>query len=182
MQSCFNYVNLLEAESLGNGNNMLQLEGEFDYIPSSTDNDGYWGSIEFLYARGITDKYDLGLYVNTNASIGLHNKYNVLDTDLNDLAIGLDAKFIVLSPLNTWELFPTLYYSRNLGKMKLIVNPTVKIGNDFSTEGNVYAAPSMTIGLKSNAIPLSIGYTATYIPLEFQSLFHGLGLSYTLEF
>lgn len=182
LQSCFNYVNLMEAESLGKGNNSIQIEGEADIVPTA-DAIGGWGSVELLYSRGITNNYDAGLYLNTNSAIGLYNKYQISNQETTQISIGLDAKILLLSDGNAWEVLPTFYYTKQLNSVKLIVNPAVKIATDFSAiQQRVYVSPTITTGIQLKNIPLSLGYTLSYVPLDFNNIFHGIGVSYLLKF
>ncbi len=184
LQSCFNYLNLNEAASLGKGFNSIQAEVEGDFFIEQGMSGG-WASVEVLYARGITDDLDLGINLNTNGSIGLHSKYQFLDGQ-SKLSVGLDAKYLIISE-NVWETIPTVYYSHQFGKIKLLVNPAVKVGNSFNNQ--VYAAPTLSTGIQFGSLPLTLGYVITHVPeLSLQNgnengtIFHGFGINYNFKF
>lgn len=178
--SCFNYVNLTEAESLGKGNNTIQFEGEADVIIEDV---GLWGSIEVLYARGMTENYDFGITFNTNTSIGIHNKFQFYNTEKIDLAAGLDAKFLLLSE-DAWEILPTFYYTHNFNKIKFLANPTFRVANNLSSGSRVRTifTPTITVGLQYGDLPLRIGYMIGKSPIDDVNIVQGLGLSYNLNF
>lgn len=179
-QSCFNYVNLVEAEAHGKGEHSIMIEGEGNVVVSPGDGFGGWVSAEALYARGMTDDYDLGFYVNTNRMIGIHNKYQIINKEGSHLSAGIDIKYLLFSPV--FEFSPTLYYSRQIGKTKLLANPSLRIATGYAAEG-VLLSPNVTIGAQFGEKPFRIGYNLgsnPYGPIG-EGAVHTLGLVYVFN-
>jgi len=179
LQSCFNYINLNEAQALGKGNSSVQFEAEGDFNFPSGDDIGGWGSLEGLYTYGATQKYDVGIILNTNTAIGIHNKYQLLDTEKNDVALGLDFK-VIASSLESWELLPVLYYTRQIDKTKLFINPSVRYGYAFAETRKVFT-PNITIGAQFGENPFRIGYNLSKSQFEQISVLHSIGITYNLN-
>jgi hypothetical protein len=184
MQSCFNYINLNEAQSLGKGNNSVQVEVELDAFLDDQQELGAWGSFEILYTRGITEQYDLGVYLNSNTGIGIYNKYQIYDTEKTDISIGLDAKVLMLSE-EAWEVFPNVYFTQHVGKFRILANPSLRFANDFvgnSSRNNIVFTPSITTGIQYGDIPFRFGIMVGKSPYENVDILSAVGLSYNIHF
>lgn len=179
-QSCFNYVNLIDAEAHGKGAHSIMIEGEGNVVVSPGDGIGGWASAEALYTRGMTDDYDLGFYVNSNRMIGLHNKYQLINKEQTDFSVGIDIKYLLFSPV--FEFSPTLYYSHQIGKTRILANPSLRIATGYNAEG-VLLSPNITIGAQFGEKPFRLGYNLgsnPYGPIG-EGAVHTVGLVYVFH-
>lgn len=178
LQSCFNYLNLSDAESLGKGNNSLEIEAETSFYKIEDTRDLKMFSAELKYARGLTDRFDLGVYVNTNKTLGLHSKYQLYDSKKFDMSIGMDAKMLYSTKIA--QFTPTLYLTKRFKYVNIVINPAFYARFNEIAETSYFPSFSAGIGLES--IPLTIGYSFKPFTNAEPYEFHGFGLNYRHEF
>ena len=163
--------------------NRIAAEAVIDGIVTENSALGLWGSVELLYARGLTEKLDAGVYLNTNSSIGIHNKFQLFKSDSYDMAVGIDAKTLLLSPANGWEVIPTFYYTKKYNDFDLILNPSLKFGPDFSGQlGSNFLAPTLNSGIKFKSYPFRVGLSFSYLNITNNTFFVSLGGAYHFDF
>ena len=177
LHSCANYINLTEAQALGKGEVMMQIEAQLD-VPKVLEIKETRASFEVLTKRGITNSLDLGFYMNSFGDIGLHSKYQLLDQAENDLSAGLDFKF-PLTYISGIYFHPTIYYTRAVGKNKLLINPSLEIDPNYPSKSYRYT-PNINIGLIISDSPIRVGYNLRSTKIVKTEFTHNFGIVFDI--
>lgn len=180
--SCYSTGRLIEAQSLEEGEQLMQIKTEASVLDRGNTGD-FFQTIDALYVYGANSKYDIGFFLSTGASIGLHNKYELLDRERHDLSLGLDARVFVFSRINS-QLTPVLYYTHTKpGKRKILINPALNIETfNLNYNKGTYFSPNLTIARQQYGKNWTLGYTVSYNVFNNRSFSHSLSIAYNIRY
>lgn len=160
----------------------MQIKTEVSVIDKG-DTGNFFQTIDGLYVYGANSTYDIGVFLSTGGSIGLHNKFELLDRERHDLSIGLDARVFLFSGIHS-QLTPVLYYTHTKpGKRKILFNPALNVETfNLNSNQSSYLSPNLTIARQQYGKNWTLGYTATYNIFNNRSFSHSLSIAYNIRY